>query len=320
MDNEFRLNENDYYSFVIIPPSGTEAIKWRVRKWVVWSTLSAIGVVILAVIISVVFATRSTIKITNYEQLRQDVVKQDVQLKRYQNDIQGIRKALQKLIEREEEMEKTLGPKRKKKRRRSKKKTSWRNRKINRTFRTIARTSAPIDQKIDDQLESIKAELVTSERHIRKMYRRLENYKERFASTPSIMPVYGRILSDYGWRVHPKSGKMQFHKGVDIPSWVGAPVKATADGVVEFAGWAGGYGWLIIIGHEYGYRSLYAHLSEILISTGQPLQKGQIIGKIGETGITTGPHIHYEIRRWSRSVSPNKHLKLDLFTATTRLW
>ena len=111
------------------------------------------------------------------------------------------------------------------------------------------------------------------------------------------------------------------YKGIDIPSFIGAPIQATGDGVVEFSGWGGGYGWLIIVLHDYGgFRTVYAHLSERLVSSGMTVKKGQIIGRVGNSGNTTGPHVHYEIRQWNRATSPKKYLDLDLFTAGTRLW
>ena len=122
-------------------------------------------------------------------------------------------------------------------------------------------------------------------------------------------------------RIHPKTGRRQFHKGIDIPSWIGAPIQATADGVVEFSGWGGGYGWLVIILHEFGgYRTIYAHMSERLVSKGMQVSKGQVIGRVGQSGLTTGPHIHYEIRRYTQALAPRKYLDLDLFTAGTRMW
>ena len=131
--------------------------------------------------------------------------------------------------------------------------------------------------------------VVKTDTDLRKLSRSLASYEDRFNKTPSIWPVYGYIRSRYGWRIHPKTGRKQFHKGIDIPAWIGAPVQSTADGVIEFAGWGGGYGWLIIVNHEYGYRSLYAHLSEILVSPGRTVSKGQIIGKVGETELQQGP-------------------------------
>ena len=114
--------------------------------------------------------------------------------------------------------------------------------------------------------------------------------------------------------------KRQFHKGIDIPAWIGAPVQATADGYVEFAGYGGGYGWMIVISHKFGYKTIYAHLSEIEVTQSTRVFKGQIIGKIGNSGLSTGPHIHYEILRRRKAVEPTQFLNLDLFTAVSKLW
>ena len=111
-----------------------------------------------------------------------------------------------------------------------------------------------------------------------------DQYKSWFDETPSIWPVYGYIRSGYGWRTHPLRRKRQFHKGIDIPAWIGAPVQATADGYVEFAGYGGGYGWMIVISHKFGYKTIYAHLPEIEVTQSTRVFKGQIIGKIGNSG------------------------------------
>ena len=147
-----------------------------------------------------------------------------------------------------------------------------------------------------------------------------DQYKSWFDETPSIWPVYGYIRSGYGWRTHPLRRKRQFHKGIDIPAWIGAPVQATADGYVEFAGYGGGYGWMIVISHKFGYKTIYAHLSEIEVTQSTRVFKGQIIGKIGNSGLSTGPHIHYEILRRRKAVEPTQFLNLDLFTAVSKLW
>ena len=98
-----------------------------------------------------------------------------------------------------------------------------------------------------------------------------------------------------------------------------ALVQATADGYVEFAGYGGGYGWMIVISHKFGYKTIYAHLSEIECPTKHACFKGQIIGKIGTGGLSTGPHIHYEILRRRKAVEPTQFLNLDLFTAVSKL-
>ena len=123
--------------------------------------------------------------------------------------------------------------------------------------------------------------------------------------------------------MHPLKRKKQFHKGIDVPAWTGAPVQATADGYVEFAGWAGGYGWMIVLVHDFGYQTLYAHLSELQVRAGTNVNKGQIIGKIGSSGLSTGPHVHYEVRHRRKSLQPTKYLDLDhlqLFLNYGKFW
>ena len=145
--------------------------------------------------------------------------------------------------------------------------------------------------------------------------------KAYYQTVPSISPTYGYIRSKYGYRVHPVTGKWRFHKGIDIPSWSGAPVRATADGEVETSGFFGSYGWLIVVRHESGYRTYYAHLSKTLVDMGYFVEKGQLIGTVGNTGLSTGPHLHYEVRYGykNKHLSPIDFLNLDLFAALQKL-
>ena len=147
-----------------------------------------------------------------------------------------------------------------------------------------------------------------------------DQYMAWYDETPSIWPIYGYVRSGYGWRTHPLKRSKQFHKGIDIPAWIGAPVQATADGYVEFSGWGGGYGWIVVLSHKFGYKTIYAHLSEIEVNRGRKVFKGQIIGKIGTSGLSTGPHVHYEIRHRRKALEPSTYLELDLFTAVSKLW
>ena len=104
-----------------------------------------------------------------------------------------------------------------------------------------------------------------------------------------VMPAEGELSSGYGWRW----GRM--HDGIDIANYIGTKILAAADGEVIFAGWSGGYGYLIEIRHEDGAKTLYAHNSQILVSVGQNVKQSQIIALMGSTGHTTGPHLHFEI-------------------------
>ncbi|WP_456401225.1 M23 family metallopeptidase [Persephonella sp.] len=126
-----------------------------------------------------------------------------------------------------------------------------------------------------------------------------------FKNIPSGSPLSNTVItSRFGYRKHPVNGHRDFHPGVDLRARIGTPVYATANGIVEFAGRKGNYGKLIIIQHNYGFKTLYGHLSKIKVKTGQFIEKGQIIGYTGKTGLINGPHLHYEIRYLQRPLNP----------------
>ncbi|MGE5605222.1 MAG: M23 family metallopeptidase [Bacteroidota bacterium] len=135
-------------------------------------------------------------------------------------------------------------------------------------------------------------------------------YESKLDHTPSIWPVVSyNITSGFGMRVHPVYRTYTGHLGVDIKAAIGTPVRVAADGVVKFAGWESGYGNLIRINHGNGLETRYGHNSRLLVHVGQIVHKGQIISYSGNTGITTGPHLHYEVRLNGRPISPMQFLK-----------
>src|SRR5262245_26593374 len=133
------------------------------------------------------------------------------------------------------------------------------------------------------------------------------------ASTPSVQPVGGFFSDGYGWRRDLIDGTREFHKGVDIVAPPGTPVKATADGLVTAAGRLAGYGNMVHLAHGYGMASRYGHMSKILVRPGQRVKKGDIIGLVGSTGRSTGPHLHYEVFRAGAQVDPRKFLSDPIF-------
>ncbi|SHM57581.1 Peptidase family M23 [Caldanaerovirga acetigignens] len=118
------------------------------------------------------------------------------------------------------------------------------------------------------------------------------------------VPSSKNITSDYGWRIHPVYKSRRFHTGIDIGAPMGTNVVAADDGEVIYTGYYGGYGNTIIIDHGGGISTLYAHLSKILVSEGQSVKRGERIGLVGSTGISTGPHLHFEVRKEGQHVSP----------------
>lgn len=130
--------------------------------------------------------------------------------------------------------------------------------------------------------------------------------------TPLGMPYHGRITSTFGHRENPFGGSnVETHKGLDISGPLGSPVKAMAEGTVEFAGQRGGFGNCIMLKHAHGFETLYGHLSKILVKVGDKIDIGQMIGKIGSTGRSTGPHLHYEIHKNGQQINPQSFLTLN---------
>jgi murein DD-endopeptidase MepM/ murein hydrolase activator NlpD len=126
---------------------------------------------------------------------------------------------------------------------------------------------------------------------------------------PSGSPLRSASISSrYGMRWHPVLGGSRFHAGLDLAAPTGAAVLATAPGKVMAAGWCGGYGYCVTIDHGRGYSTLFGHLSAIAVMPGDVLSAGQAVGNVGSTGRSTGPHLHYEIRRDGRPINPQTHL------------
>jgi len=122
---------------------------------------------------------------------------------------------------------------------------------------------------------------------------------------PSGSPVeYHGITSRYGYRIHPTLGTKEFHRGSDMKAKLNTPVYATADGLVEWAGYhqSSGFGRLIILEHVYGFKSYYGHLNRVVVKSGKFVKKGELIGYTGNSGLSNGPHLHYEIRFISKII------------------
>jgi len=131
---------------------------------------------------------------------------------------------------------------------------------------------------------------------------------DRLKHTPTIWPVTGHISRGFGKHTDPFTGQFRNHEGLDIVNRVGAPVVATADGKVIQRGWQGGYGWMVVIDHGYGYQTAYGHLDSILVKKSEQVERGETIATLGNSGRSTGPHLHYEVRVNSAPVNPYRYI------------
>lgn len=136
----------------------------------------------------------------------------------------------------------------------------------------------------------------------------LLNVKKRLDHTPSIWPTKGWVSRGFGMKYDPFTGYKQMHRGIDIANHTGTPVIATADGVVQQTTVSPGMGKFVLINHSYGFQTRYAHLSKIQVKQGQRVKRGDLIGLMGSTGYSTGPHLHYEVIRNGKFLNPAKFI------------
>jgi murein DD-endopeptidase MepM/ murein hydrolase activator NlpD len=136
----------------------------------------------------------------------------------------------------------------------------------------------------------------------------LARQESLFSATPSIAPALGLITDSFGRRPDPFTGRRAFHKGLDISARRGTPVVASADGVVVFTGRNGGLGKTVRVAHGFGYTTLYGHLDKITVSPGDEVQRGDQIGLLGNSGRSTGPHLHYEVHVDGKAANPRYYI------------
>jgi murein DD-endopeptidase MepM/ murein hydrolase activator NlpD len=138
-----------------------------------------------------------------------------------------------------------------------------------------------------------------------------EAWQERakvLAATPSMLPVQGFFSDGFGWRKDPFTGGRAFHEGLDIVASPGTVVRAPADGLVTRAGRMSGYGRAVDLSHGFGFGTRFGHLSAVLVRPGERVRRGDVIGRVGSTGRSTGPHLHYEVLKEGRQVNPRRYL------------
>jgi murein DD-endopeptidase MepM/ murein hydrolase activator NlpD len=154
-----------------------------------------------------------------------------------------------------------------------------------------------------------KLTLSSEERNENLFLKYLGDFKNKLIITPLGFPIQGNISSSFGDRPNPINGKgKEFHSGMDIKADHGTLVKSTADGMVIFAGYKVGYGNLVILKHGENFKTLYGHLSKILVKEGEKIKADTFIGKVGSTGRSTGPHLHYEIHSNGKRINPKNFI------------
>jgi len=162
--------------------------------------------------------------------------------------------------------------------------------------------------KLGDQLMKIsqlEREIKLSQESFNDLFTTFRHKQDSLSYLPALRPVLRGVLSSgFGIRTHPVLRVRRHHDGLDFSAPKGTPVYASADGVVRYASWNGGYGRMVIIDHKYGFETRYGHLNKFLVRPGQTVKRGEKIGEVGNTGLTTASHLHYEVHLNGKPVNP----------------
>jgi len=176
------------------------------------------------------------------------------------------------------------------------------------TSASLRRDQSDLIRSMHDQVEQLESASLDQEQDFTSLLGQLHEKKNLLACTPSIRPAKGWISSRFGYRISPFTGRRELHAAYDIANREGSPVISPANGVVTFTGKKGAYGNLLIIDHGYGLVSRYGHLQSFDVKKGEKVKRGQKIAKMGNTGRSTGPHVHYEVRLNGMPVNPEKYI------------
>lgn len=167
----------------------------------------------------------------------------------------------------------------------------------------------PSVSELTNFVKDMEVSVKEREQSLRELKKALVAKNERLAATPSIWPTNGDVTSRFGWRSSPLGRGSEWHPGIDIANDTGTSIVAAANGIVINSGWFGGYGKMIEIDHGNGIVTIYGHNSQLLVESGKLVKKGQPIAYMGNTGLSTGSHLHYEVRVNGTAVNPASFLQ-----------
>ncbi len=167
------------------------------------------------------------------------------------------------------------------------------------------------------KLETIRRQLYVQSKSYDQVYQMVKNKETMLASIPAIQPISNknlkRMASGYGYRIHPIYKTRRMHWGMDFTAPTGTEIHSTGDGKIKIAKHSKkGYGYHVIVDHGYGYETIYAHMSKIAVKTGQKVNRGDLLGYVGNTGLSTAPHLHYEVHKNGNKVNPINFYYSDL--------
>jgi murein DD-endopeptidase MepM/ murein hydrolase activator NlpD len=289
-----------FYTFIVVPNASSRLHKVRIPVQVMY-VLAAIGILSFFVAVGLGFNYAGmAFKMADYNSLQEENAELKVEKKNLEvttkklsskiSNLEFLSQKLTALIENDELLKKQRG-----------------KNAVGGTKTDVPTSDFLRDMAIAD-VESLKSRTAERENSLSLQEEKAATRATRIRYTPNIWPLKGRLASHFGGRLDPFTGDREVHLGLDIGGPFGAAVHSPADGVVVFAGRRSDYGNLVIIDHGNGITTRLGHLSQIRVMIARTVTKGEVVGNVGMTGRTTGPHLHYEVRLNDRPVNPRSYL------------
>jgi murein DD-endopeptidase MepM/ murein hydrolase activator NlpD len=310
---KFKCLYKEKFTFIIVPHNGKNTKQFKLNKLLIYSSLTLITSASIFFITATFYLFNENTLLVETLQIKNDEInnlniitdQQKAEIEELKNTSKMVMDKLSQLYALENKVRNMVGLK-----------NVAKENNLLKVSRSFDRTNSYIggsgfysdltnDKSVDEITNLIDLQKDNYDNFIKELEKQLKYLECR----PDKWPVSGRITSKFGYRIHPISGKRQFHDGLDIANDSGTKIVAAGSGIVTYSGWNGGYGRVIIISHGYGYKSVYAHNRKNLVEVGERVKKGQVIAELGNTGRSTGPHLHFEVYYKGNKIDPLKILK-----------
>lgn len=292
---------DDSYTVVILPSPTSEPYRFSLSKKTCKYLIGFSSVLILVLAGFFVQYFLMLGQITELKDLRKETKTQKIQIQSFLTSIDDLKNQMNRLIELDQKLRviTDIGPR---------KEVGVMGLGGQEEVDLSHPDSSKLMTSIQLDLGDLQAKAISQEKSFQELTEAVQSRQSLWASTPSIWPTTGWLTSGYGNRVSPFTGRVSKHNGIDIASRQDTPVIAPAAGVVSYTGFDSGLGKLIKINHGYGIMTYYGHLAKAAVKVGQKVKRGDVIAYVGSTGLSTGPHLHYEIYVNDVPVNPMRYI------------
>ncbi|MFY9270446.1 MAG: peptidoglycan DD-metalloendopeptidase family protein [Candidatus Manganitrophaceae bacterium] len=293
--------DGDSYTVVVLPSSTSEPYRFSLNKktfkYLLW--LSSISILVLGGFFVQYFLMLG--QITELKDLRKEAKTQKIQIQSFLSTIDDLKQQMNRLIELDQKLRliTDIGPR---------KDVGVMGQGGQQEVTPFAADTPKLLTSLQSDLGNLQANAVAQEKSFEELTEAVKGRQSIWASTPSIWPTTGWLTSGFGNRVSPFTGRVSVHRGIDIAARQDTPVVAPAAGVVSYTGFDSGLGKLMKVNHGYGIITYYGHLAKAAVKVGDKVKRGDIIAYVGSTGLSTGPHLHYEIYVNDVPINPTRYI------------